>query len=208
MGIPIGLGLIYLLTVFFGLVTQNWLHTFRKRVIILHFGFFALLLVDLLLVLTTERDFRGVYSDRIVFWGLLLSGALLFFCVRKKGNLALRIYSGVYAFYPILAMATILIDRLFFVIVAGPILASVIIPEIYYKSDEYDIRGNTGFLAPKQMVLVKKGLLTEKQIGRAEYPDEEGFIKVQEIEMADISADSVFVKIKTKQRIQLIMFRK
>jgi len=97
-----------------------------------------------------------------------ISGALVFALNKKKLNLWAKVYFGTFFFYPLVVPFTFLIDRLFFFIVASPLIGILSIPEVYYSDSKYDIRSMNGFMAPSRVVLIKKSLFTEKEIGKSD----------------------------------------
>lgn len=161
--------------------------------------------MDIVLLLTSNRTFTGIYSDRIVFWGLLLTGGLFFSLFKGKGLLT-TIYFGIYLYYPLIAMTTFLMDRIMFVVVASPILISLMLPETYYKDNKFEIRSNTGIMAPRQIILIEKGWLTEKQIGQTEYGNREN-LEVRGIEIVSITADSINARLDYGQRSEGVTFK-
>jgi hypothetical protein len=202
MGIPITLGLIYTSTLILNFIKRDWPTTVSKYLLFGHVIFAALLVIDMLLLLTIERTFRGIYFDRLIFWGLFITGGL-FFALFKGKALLTKIYFGTYLFYPIITMVTFLVDRIMFVLIASPILVSVLLPETYYKDNKLEIRSSTGLMAPRQIVLIEKNLLTEKEIGRTEYGDGE----ITAIEILHSSADSVKARLNHGQNTELVTFK-
>jgi hypothetical protein len=49
--------------------------------------------------------------------------------------------------------------------VASPLLVSLTVPDTKFSSKEYEIREIVGGIAPIQLALIKKGVLTEKHLG-------------------------------------------
>lgn len=202
MEIPITLGLIYTVTLILNFIKRGWPTIIKRYLIIGHVIFAVLMVIDIVLLLTTERTFRGIYFDRLIFWGLFITGGLIFALFKGKGLLT-KIYFGTYLFYPIIAMATFLIDRVMFVVIASPILVSVILPETYFKDNKLDLRGTTGLMAPRKIILIEKDLLTEKEIGMTEYVDGE----IETIEILNSNVDSVNVKLNRGQKSELVTFK-
>lgn len=202
MEISITLGLIYTFTLILNFIKRDWSTNIKKYLLIGHVIFAGLLVIDFVLLLTTERTFRGIYFDRLFFWGLFITGGLIFALFKGKGLLT-KVYFGTYLFYPIIAMATFLVDRIMFVVIASPILVSVILPETYYKDNKLELRGATGLMAPMKIILIEKELLTEKNIGTTEYGDRE----IETIEILNSNADSVNVRLNHGQKFELVTFK-
>lgn len=202
MEIPITLGLIYTLTMILNFIKRDWPTIIKKCLVFGHVIFAGLMVIDIVLFLTIERTFRGIYSDRLIFWGLFITGGLFFALFKGKGLLT-KIYFGTYLFYPIIAMATFLVDRIMFVLIASPILVSVILPETYYKDNKLEIRSSTGLMAPRKIVLVEKKLLTEKEIGKTEYADGE----ITAIEILNSTTDSVKARLNHGQITEVVTFK-
>jgi hypothetical protein len=202
MEIAIVLGLIYLTTLVLNFVKKDWPTTLKKVLVLGHIVFALLTVIQVILLTTKELTFRGVYFDRIIFWGLFISGGLFFALFKGKTVLA-RIYFGTYLFYPIIAATTFLIDRIMFVLFASPFLVSLIIPETYYKDDKFEIRSNSGLMAPRQIILIEKDLLTEKEVGRTEYGDGE----INGIQILSTTTDSINAKLDYGHRTELVRFK-
>ena len=199
--ISITVGLIYVLILVLNFFRRNWYAAIRTPLIIAHSFFAALVAIDIILMLSAGVTFRGIYSDRIVFWGLFLTGAL-FFSLFKGKLLLSKIYFGIYLYYPFVAMVTFLIDRIMFVVVASPILVSLLVPRTYYSDDKFEIRDNTGVLGVPHLILIEKSLLIERQIGREEFVEE-----IKSLEVIDTSRQSFNVRLNYKQSSELVTIR-
>lgn len=183
----------------------DWPAFLRKHLVTGHMIFAGLLIIDIVLLLTNERTFRGIYADRIIFWGLLITGGLFFSLFKGKSLLA-KIYFGTCLFYPILAVTTFLIDRIMFVLIASPILVSLTLPKTYYKDNNLEIRNSTGVMGLRKTILIEKNWLTEKEIGRKEYGDEED-IGIKGIEITGTTADSINVRVNYGERTERVRFQ-
>jgi len=196
------IGLIYVTTIILNFIKRDWPTTFKKVLVIGHIIFAFLTVVQIILITTSGLTFRGIYFDRIIFWGLFISGGL-FFALFKGKTLLTKIYFGTYLYYPIIAMTTFLIDRIMFVLFASPFLVSLILPETYYKDDKFEIRNNSGIMAPRQIILIEKGWLTEKEIGKTEYGDGE----ISGIEILSTTTDSINARLNYGHRTELVTFK-
>lgn len=196
------LGLIYVTTLVLNFVKKDWPTTFRTILVRGHIVFVGLTTIQIILLTTGGLTFRGIYFDRIVFWGLFISGGLFFALFKGKTILA-KIYFGTYLFYPLIAATTFLIDRIMFVLFASPFLVSLILPETYYKDDKFELRNNSGPMAPRQIILIEKNWLTEKEIGKTEYRDGE----IKGIEILGATTDSINARLNYGRRTELVTFK-
>jgi hypothetical protein len=204
MEIPITLGLIYTLTVILNFAKRDWPTIIKRYLIIAHLIFAGLMILDIVLLLTTERTFRGVFFDRIVFWGLFITGGLFFSLFKGKGW-PTKIYFGIYLFYPVMAMATFFIDRIMFFIVASPLIVSTLLPETYYKDSKFELRDFGGLMAPVRTILVEKDWLTEKTIGQTD--NNLGDMEIEKIKIVNVTKDSINVGINYGQKNKVVMFK-
>lgn len=196
------LGLIYVTTLVLNFIKKDWPTTFRTVLVRGHIIFAGLTVIQILLLTTNGLTFRGIYFDRIIFWGLFINGGL-FFALFKGQTLWTKFYFGTYLFYPIIAATTFLIDRIMFVLFASPFLVSLILPKTYYKDDKFEIRNNSGLMTPRQIVLIEKNWLTEKEIGKTEYGDGE----INKIEILSTTTDSINARLDYGQRTELVTFK-
>jgi hypothetical protein len=204
MGTTIALGLIYVMALVLNFVKKDWPTTFKTVLVRGHIIFAGLTVIQIILLTTSGLTFRGIYFDRIVFWGLFITGGL-FFASFKGKTVWTKIYFGTYLYYPIIAATTFLIDRIMFVLFASPFLVSLILPETYYKDDKFEIRSNNGLMAPRQIILIEKDGLTEKEIGKTEYGD--GDLEIKRIEVLNITADSITTRVDYGRISEQITFQ-
>lgn len=203
--LAIAFGILYLLMLILSFAKWNSPKFFKRSMLVAHFVFWGLIAVEMLMISTDDFSFRGVYADRIIVLGLILSGGLSY-SLFKHSSIATRAYFGAFLYYPIVAAATFFVDRIFFVIISGPILMSLLIPEIFYSDWNFEIRQNTGLLVARRLTLVEKNWLVEKDIGHTEYLDgEEAGIK--NIEVLNTTKDSVNVKIEYQEETKIVTFR-
>jgi hypothetical protein len=201
MVIAIVLGLIYAATVVLNFIKREWPTRIKRILTIGHIVFGGLTVIQIILLLTNQMTFRGIYSDRIIFWGLFITGGLLFSLFKR--SIWAKIYFGIYLYYPIIALTTFFMDRIMFVIVASPILASVMVPDTYYKDNTLEIRSNIGLMVPRKIVLVEKNLVTEKEIGMTEYGND----KIDSIEILNSTADYVNARLNHGAESELVTFK-
>jgi hypothetical protein len=90
-----------------------------------------------------------------------------------------------------------------FVLFASPFLVSLILPETYYKDHKFELRNNSGPMAPRQIILIEKNWLTEKEIGKTEYRDGE----IKGIEILGATTDSINARLNYGRRTELVTFK-
>jgi hypothetical protein len=148
------------LTVVLFFVKQNWVDKYKKLLIKAHVILLLILLLDIFVV-----NIKGVWLDRLFVIAFLLTASMTFALYRRTLRTWQKIYFGFFLFYPIVAAATFLVDRIMFVLVASPLLVALTVPETKFSSKDYEVREIVGALAPVQVTLVKKGLVTERYLG-------------------------------------------
>lgn len=119
----------------------------------------------------------------------------------------LEIYFSVYILYPTITALTFFGDRLAFVIIASPILVSLLLPETYYKDNQYELRSSGGLLAPTKIILIEKEWFTEKQIAQTNSNELEG-LDVQEMEIVIQTQEYLFVSINYQSGGVVVKFKK
>ncbi len=151
---------LYLLTIVLFFVKQNWAYKYKKLLIKAHLILLFILLLDIFVV-----NLKGVWLDRLFVVAFLLTASITFALYSRKLRTLQKIYFGFFLFYPIVAAATFLVDRIMFAVVASPLLFALTVPETKFSSKDYEVREIVGALAPVRLTLVKKGLVTERYIG-------------------------------------------
>ena len=94
-----------------------------------------------------------------------------------------------------------------FVVVASPLLLTLSVPETKLSTDKYELREIVGAMAPVQLALVEKGLITEKYLGVSN--DEQ--ITYKDITGLDIirkAGDTTFALVKSGDKNYEIAFHK
>ena len=151
---------LYLLTVVLCFIKRDWTDKYKKILIRTHLILLVLLAVDLFLI-----NLKGIWLDRLLVIAFLLTASLTFALFRKTLRLWQKLYFGFFVFYPAFAATTFLMDRLFFAIVASPIIVSLIVPEVRFSNKDYDVRVPVGVIVPMRLQLIKKGFITERSLG-------------------------------------------
>lgn len=157
---------LFILTIVLFFVKRDWTIKYKKWLTFGHITSLLILSVDIFLITKLNSSFKTIWVDRIIAISFLISGAMTFALYSKTLKWWTKVYFGVFFIYPAIAALTFLIDRIFFVIVASPLIVTLLSPDIYYSDKDYDIRTVQGIMAPKQLTLIKKDLLTETEIGK------------------------------------------
>lgn len=151
---------LHLLTFIVLFIRKNWADKFKMAFITAHLILLLLLVVDIFII-----NIRGVWLDRLLVVAFLLTASLTFSLYRRTLRTWQKIYFGFFLFYPIAAAATFIIDSIMFVVVVSPLLVTLTVPETKLSTEKYELREIVGSMAPVQLALVEKGLITEKYLG-------------------------------------------
>ena len=98
---------LYLLTVVLFFVKLNWANKYKKLLIKAHVILLLILLLDIFVV-----NIKGVWLERLFVIAFLLTASMTFALYRRILQTWQKIYFGFFLFYPIVAAATFLIDRI------------------------------------------------------------------------------------------------
>jgi len=206
MALPIIYIGLFILTIALFFVKKDWTIKQKKWLSYIHVISLVFLSIDIFLVINYESSYRTIWVDRVFSISFFISGALTFALFRKTLSLLAKVYFGFMFFYPILASLTFLIDRIFFILVASPLLATVICPTTYYSDNAYEIRTTQGMMAPNRLVLIKKSVLTEIEIGKSDEEAIEGNYKMFNI--LTTNKDSTKITVDIDGRVSNLTFRK
>lgn len=146
--------ILYFSTVALFFVKGDRITKFKKGLITAHVSFLILLLLDILLI----NSFKGVWFDRLIVISFLLTASAIFPLYRKTLPLWQKIYFGIFLLYPATAALTFFIDKIMFVIVASPLIATLTVPTVRFSNKKYEVRENIGVIAPMRLELIKKAL--------------------------------------------------
>lgn len=147
-------------------IKYDWSSKLKRILIIGHIVCLILVVINTFLVSKYKISIRGNWTDSLLILGLLISGAMIFALYRK--SLKTGFYYGMFFFYPFVTGLAYLINKIMFVVLMVPLIMTDI-QDNYYSDKKFDIRNGTGFMGPKQLVLVEKFHLLEAEIGRSEY---------------------------------------
>ncbi|MBP8114144.1 MAG: hypothetical protein KAY50_02245 [Chitinophagaceae bacterium] len=190
------------MTVVLFFIKKNLADKYKKSLIKAHVILLLIMLLDIFII-----NFKGVWFDRLIVVAFLLTASLTFALYRRTLRAWQKLYFGFFLIYPIVAAATFLIDSIFFIVVASPLLFSLYVPEVKFSSKNYELREFVGSIAPVQLQLIKKGFVTEKYIGASNnekitYKDITGF------DIIRISGDTTFAWVKSGDISYEIAFHK
>jgi hypothetical protein len=190
------------LTLVLFFIKKDWSDKYKKAIIRTHLISFACLLFDIFVL-----SLRGAWSNKLIVLTFLLTASLTFALYRRTLGSWQKVYFGFFLFYPIVAAATFLIDRIMFLVLAGPFLFSLYVPEVKFSSKDYELREFVGTIAPVQLQLIKKGLLTEEYIG-ASKNEEITLKKIKDLVIIRKSGDTTFALVKSVDKEYEVAFHK
>jgi hypothetical protein len=193
---------LHLLTVVVLFLRIDGAGKFKKSLITAHLILLLLLLVDIFII-----NFRGVWLDRILVVVFLLTASLTFALYRRTLLSWQKVYFGFFLFYPIAAAVIFIIDRIMFVIVAGPLLVTLTVPETKLSTGKYELREIVGAMVPVQIALVEKGLITEKYLGVSNN-EKITYNNITGLEIVRKAGDATFVLVKSGGKYYEISFHK
>ena len=190
------------MTVILFFIKRNWVDKYKMALMTTHSMLFLFLLLDIFVI-----NLRGVWLDRLFVVAFLLTASMTFALYRRTLRTWQKLYFGFFLFYPIIAAATFLIDRIMFVVVAGPLLITLTVPETKFSTDKYELREIVGALAPVQLALVKPGLVTEKHLG-ASNDEQITYKDITGLEIIRVSGDTTFALLTSGEKNYEIAFQK
>ncbi|UOQ70723.1 hypothetical protein [Hymenobacter cellulosilyticus] len=142
----------------------------------IHLGGWGLSLLLLAIFVTWGVSLRGQWLDVLPFalsW--IAAGSYFLLCRSQMGWIS-KLYFGGWFFYPAAIIVAFILDRIFFFLVALPIMAFVPANELYSGPD-CTLRDALSIMGPRRVALLTPvGMLLEKQRGliRAEEAPTEG----------------------------------
>jgi len=190
------------LTVVLLFVNTTWADKYKKSLIKAHVILFLILLLDIFVV-----NLKGVWLDRLLVVAFLLTASMTFALYRRTLRTWQKIYFGFFLVYPFFAASTFLIDRIFFVLVASPLLVTLTVPETRFSTKDYEVREIVGALAPVQLALIEKGLVTERNLGMTN--DEEVTYKdITGLNIISVTKDTTFAIITSGGKNYKVAFHR
>ena len=192
----------HLLTVVLLFVNKTLAIKYKRSLIRAHVILFLILLIDIFIA-----NLKGVWLDRLLVVAFLLTASMTFALYRRTLKTWQKIYFGFFLVYPIFAASTFLMDRIFFVLVASPLLVTLTVPETKFSTKEYEVREIVGALAPVQFALMKKGLVTERYLGITN--DEEVTHKdITGLNIISVTKDTTFAIITSGDKNYKVAFHR
>jgi hypothetical protein len=193
---------IYLLTSGLFFLNSRYKGKYRNPLMLIHFTLFVLLILDFFFI-----NFRGVWFDRIIVLMFLSTGSAIFCLYLRTLRFPGKVYFGFFFTYPLFLVFAFLADRLFFVVVGGPLILSLIIPENNCSDAQYDVREKIGLIAPKRLQLIRKEFITEKVIGTCSDEDIV-WLKISAISIIKETGGTIQVMLKTRDKQVPAVFEK
>jgi hypothetical protein len=175
--------ILYLLTIVLCFIRLDWTNRYKKMLIRTHLILLVLLTIDIFLI-----NLRGVWLDRLLVVAFLLTASLTITLYRKTLRLWQKLYFGFFVLYPAFAALAFLMDRIFFAVVASPLIVSLIVPKTRFSDKVYELREPVGLLAPNQLQLIKKGFVMETSLGNS--GEDAVFLDISSIRITRETKDS------------------
>jgi len=197
---------LFILTVSLYFVKKEWNLRYKKWLLFGHFVALTILLADIYSMIYFSSSLRTVWLDRIIALLFFSSGALTFVLYRKTIKPLTKIYFGLFFFYPLFAPLTFLIDRIFFALVASPLIVSLVTPTIFYTDSNYDIRGMHGLIAPNRLLLINKSIVTETEVGKSDQETIDG--NYTDLKVIISNRDSTVISVDIEGKQTNLTFRK
>jgi hypothetical protein len=174
--------------------TREWAIVTRKQLMISHLTLLFIVVLDIFLI-----NFNGVWLDRLIVIIFVLTGTAVFAFHRKTLGILQKIYFGFFVFYPVFVMISFFMDRIFFAIIASPLLVSLVVPNTIFTNKDYDIREPFGIIAAPRLELIKRGIFTESSEGICNDEDIVS-LEISSIQIISKNADSVMVLVQSKDK--------
>lgn len=166
----------------------------KKRVVQLHLASVAIMLIEYLLWTFTAYRLYGAWTFPVAAVLFLITGTLLMVVYWKTTNLFLKIYGGIFFFYPLLIVLAAFTERLFMAILISIPLAMLFTPETVGYGNSMSIKKEfSGVLGYGTRVLLYKSYFPlEKKIGET-YVSPAELKEMGNLEEAVVKGDSVVV---------------
>ncbi|MBK9419393.1 MAG: hypothetical protein IPN62_19465 [Flavobacteriales bacterium] len=184
--------LVYASLVFFAFHSGGQWSKSRKYILGTFWISLCVTVIQVVLLLGFDRTFRGVWADRFAPFLFLISGIALFALYRRRLPSLTKWIAGCMFFYPMVAAFTLLMDRMFFAIVAAPIFVVLDVPTIQYSDSRFDVRTMTGLIAPAWLELVEKNGILEHRWGVGEGIHAQGVQPDEGLILLDSDSAKVF----------------
>jgi uncharacterized membrane protein len=172
----------------------RWEKATRKQLMTCHLALLTIVILDIFWI-----NFIGVWLDRLIVIAFLLTGTAVFAFHRKTLRILHKIYFGFFVFYPLFLVIAFVMDRIFFAIMAGPLLVSLIVPNIVFSNKDYQIREPFGIIAGARLELIKRGIFTERAEGICNDEDIV-YLEISSIQIMSKNEDTVMVLVQSKDK--------
>lgn len=157
----------FLLAIVLFFFKKDWTIKYKRMLIFGHICSLILISIDIFLIIKYHTSFKTIWIDRLFAVSFFISGALIFTTYFKSLRIVSKIYFGFFFIYPIIAALTFFVDKIFFAVVASPLILTLLFPNIYYNDKHFDIRSMPGIMTSNRLVLIQKDLITEKELGKS-----------------------------------------
>lgn len=131
----------------------------------LHYLFLVLTVFSAIIHYSLDLDLRGIWTNRLIIFGLLTTGILFYpFAPKKSVSLPEKIYFGLFTCIPILIAGVLLVPILGAIIVLS-VWAQLTCPvsKIHYEDQHLRIQSSfTELLGPSRLDIIEKKGLFEK----------------------------------------------
>ncbi|WP_333820670.1 hypothetical protein [Ohtaekwangia sp.] len=186
--------------------TNSWADRYERNLIAGHCISGLIFFLDACLVAIADTSLRTAWIDHFIGMVFLLTGAMIFAFYRRKLPLISKIYFGAYIYYPLIVPLAVLADRIFALLVAAPLLAVLLYPQVYYDDNHFSLRSSNGMAIG--VTLVRKGLFTETAIGehRERIINDEEILS--DLEVVTQNSDSIVISVKVNGQPKEVVFSK
>lgn len=170
---------------------------YKKTIIRIHLASLAIWLIQLLLNFSSDYALYGAWTLPFVLTCYFVSGLFLFVYYGRSSNILMKIYGGVFFFYPILIIVGAIFSRFIMVIGIAITVFALDVPANIYSGKGVIIReGFTGVMAASQRIeLYKSCFPLVKKLGETSLGSETlGALKIDSIVVTPGKADTIIIK--------------
>lgn len=177
---------------------------YKKTLIRIHLACLVVSLIQLILKISSDYALYGTWTLPMVLTGYFASALFLFVHYCRSSNILMKIYGGLFFFYPIFFIVAALFARIVLILGISITFFALNIPDNLYSGKGLIIReGFSGVMAASQKIelykscfpLVKK--LGETDLGSASVNE----IKIDSILLIQGEANTITIKSNPENRI-------
>ena len=195
---------IFLIAAYILFFLKRDLTKYKKTLITIHLTGLAVWLVQLFLNISSDYALYGTWTLPLVLTSYFVSGLLLFVHYGRSSNILMKIYGGLFFFYPIFFIAGALFTRI--VLIFGISITSFVlsIPDNLYSGKGLIIRkGFSGVMAASQKIeLYKSCFPLVKKLGEASLgPESVKEIEIDNILVIQEKADTIIIRSNPENRV-------